>query len=272
MMFYVHPELKTYFTANKIIFETFMSLKGVCFRKQPGRLTQEIMLNEQYYFIKQHIGVGWKEIIKNLLQLKKPVVSAFNEWAAIKKCQTLGILTPQIAAYGKKGWHPASLQSFILTKALKNTQSLEEICKNWQLAPPAFCFKLNLLKEIARIARLLHSNGMNHRDFYLCHFLLDKNSINTAYIKLFLIDLHRTQIRKKTPIRWIIKDLAGLYFSSKEIGLTLRDLLRFRYFYHQQSLRLSVAKDNSFWQKIIARGEKLYRDHYALATTTTNRL
>jgi hypothetical protein len=42
-----------------------------------------------------------------------------------------------------------------------------------------------------------------------------------------LIDLHRAQLRKKTPRRWVVKDVAGLYFSVMDIGLTQRDLFRF---------------------------------------------
>ena len=81
----------------------------------------------------------------------------------------------------------------------------------------------------------MHENGMNHRDFYLCHFLLDNkfaehNTIEES-TKLFLIDLHRAQIRFATPLRWIVKDLGSLYFSAAEVPLTKRDLFRFMKIY-----------------------------------------
>ena len=41
-------------------------------------------------------------------------------------------------------------------------------------------------------------------------------------MRLYLIDLHRMQLRRKTPSRWIVKDIAGLYYSSMDIGLTKR--------------------------------------------------
>ncbi|MCH9022977.1 MAG: hypothetical protein IID32_09455 [Planctomycetes bacterium] len=59
---------------------------------------------------------------------------------------------------------------------------------------------------------------------YLCHFLL-KPTDHTAPA-LYLIDLHRLQIRKKTPPRWIIKDLAQLHYSALNL-LTKTDMLRF---------------------------------------------
>ena len=80
-------------------------------------------------------------------------------------------------------------------------------------------------------------------------------------IKLYLIDLHRAQIRRSTPKRWVIKDLTGLYFSSKDIGLTQRDLYRFMKMYRNKPLREIIGSEKTFWQKVVERGEQLYRDH-----------
>lgn len=38
-----------------------------------------------YLFVKIHRGVGWKEILKNLLSLRLPVLGAGNEWRAIAR-------------------------------------------------------------------------------------------------------------------------------------------------------------------------------------------
>jgi len=245
-----------------------MALKGECFREQKGRLTQRIKLGEKYYFIKQHFGVGFKEIFKNILQGRWPVLSAKNEWLAINKLQSLGIAVAKAWGFGLKGSNPARLQSFILMEELTPVISLEELGKTWRTNSPRFDLKLKLIKEVAHIARTLHQNGLNHRDFYLCHFLLDLSGDKSilknpqAPLKLFLIDLHRTQIRANAPKRWIIKDLGGLYFSSVELGLTQRDCLRFIKYYHAtQSLREILTSKGKFWHKVKMRGEKLYHDH-----------
>ena len=78
--------------------------------------------------------------------------------------------------------------------------------------------------------------------------------------KLALIDLHRAGIRRVVPERWIIKDLAGLYFSCQHIGLTQRDKLRFMRHYRQQSLRTIMETEHQFWEKVSIRGNT-YRDH-----------
>lgn len=237
-------------------FDEMMALKGECFRQQKGRLTQRVIIEGQSYFIKQHAGVGWKEIIKNLVQLRWPVLGAKEEWLALQTLQSLGVSVPRPIAFERRGLNPATQQSYILMEDLTPARSLEDIGKTWAKTKPTFAFKQILIAEVARIARLMHENGMNHRDFYICHFLL------TAHpFRLSLIDLHRTQIRRLTPERWIIKDLAGIYFSSMDIGLTERDRLRFMKAYRQKPLSDILNSERAFWQKVKIRGEQLYRDH-----------
>ena len=249
----------------QLFFKTFadvMLQQGEVYRELENRRTQRIILGSRAYFLKQHFGVGWKEIIKNLCQLRLPVVSAKNEWLALKKLRQLAIPAPRVLGYGCRGMNPATRQSFILTQELPSHISLEDFCKNWRIQSPAFQLKQQLIKEVARIARVIHTNGMNHRDFYICHFLLDQRlQDSTVKPTLYLIDLHRAQLRKRVPKRWLIKDLAGLYFSSKDIGLTQRDMLRFMREYRNKSLNLVLTEEAAFWQRVKKRGDKLYQRH-----------
>lgn len=258
MIFIVDPKIKNLLPPQQDAFDHIMALRGETYRELENRRTQKILLGNKHYFLKQHFGVGWKEIFKNILQLRLPVISAKNEWLAITRLHTLGIPTLNVVGYGRRGWDPAHMQSFLMTEELPEHISLEDFCKNWKTNPPDFLFKQKLLNEVARIAKTIHQNGINHRDFYICHFLLTKPYSDG---KLYLIDLHRAQIRRETPVRWIIKDLAGLYFSSKDIGLTTRDLLRFMKEYRNKSLRDLINMEPAFWQKVKQRGDKLYQQH-----------
>jgi heptose I phosphotransferase len=84
----------------------------------------------------------------------------------------------------------------------------------------------------------MHRAGVNHRDCYICHFLLHTDRPVTADdFRLSVIDLHRAQTRDVVPRRWRDKDLAALYFSALDIGLTRRDLLRFLKGYFRYPLR-----------------------------------
>lgn len=239
-------------------FAAIMNLRGEVYRQQKNRRTIRFKTASKSYFAKIHSGIGWKEIIKNLMQLRLPIMSASNEWQAIQHLEKLGIPTMRIAGFGCRGKNPAKLESFIVTEELLHTESLEDFCKNWILSPPASSVKRALINKVAAIARTMHDSGMNHRDFYLCHFLLELSqplATPTQATPLHLIDLHRARLWRKLPERWRIKDLSGLYFSSLNIGLTKRDLLRFVIAYSNCSLRKVNVE---FWNKVVTRAIKLY--------------
>src|SRR5690606_41125279 len=47
-------------------FDSIMQLHGEVFRDVPGRKTIRVRIGGKCYFVKQHFGVGWREIFKNL--------------------------------------------------------------------------------------------------------------------------------------------------------------------------------------------------------------
>jgi heptose I phosphotransferase len=217
----------------------------------------------QIHYVKFHQGVGWREIAKNLFQLRLPVVGASNEWYAINRLHQLGLDTLNAVAYGKKGLNPAKQQSFIVTEELSNTLSLAEFAETWPERPPEFLLKKALIEKVAVIAREIHRAGINHRDLYICHFLLDIASgvedVNSEKIRLFLVDLHRAQIRTSVPKRWLVKDVGSIYFSALDIGLTKRDALRFLKIYYEQPLRQILIERGDFIRLVENRAVQLYR-------------
>ncbi len=243
------PDVIQQSLGNPDTFDALMQLQGKAFRDVKGRKTIQVQLAGKSYFLKQHFGVGWREIVKNLLSFKKPILGAMTEVCAIEKLDELGIATTPLVAYGQRGSNPANLQSFVLTQDLGDITSLEDLCANWKKSPPDAKFKRRLIMQVAAIAKKLHENGVNHRDFYICHFCLDNTALPA--IKLYLIDLHRVLIHASPSFSANVKDIAALYFSSMDIGLTPRDYLRFKRYYQQQ-------QDANFWQQVEARAQKLY--------------
>ena len=264
------PEFAAQLPAGINTFDYLMQLDGEMFRDIANRRTLRFTLGGKRYFLKAHYGVGWKEILKNLLTLRLPVLGARNEWRAIQKLTQMGVDTMTFVAYGERGINPANRQSFVITEALENTVSLEDFCADWEINPPAsksaLRLKRALIFRVATIARRMHTSGINHRDFYLCHFLLDVSaevlSRPPETLRLSLIDLHRVQIRKRTPMRWVVKDIGGLYFSSMRIGLTRRDLYRFMQVYRDTTLRATLREDGKFWSRCHLRACSLYHSFY----------
>ena len=271
---YIDRDLKHLFEEGHL-FEQVSRMKGQEFRSLENRRTVLIESGGQRYFTKTHFGVGWKEIIKNLCQLRMPVLGAENEFKALNALREIGVDSLQPVAYSSKGRNPAQRKSCIVTRALENSISLEDLFEGRLLTVRQ---KRILIPKLAKIAQRIHSNGINHRDFYLCHFLVDKspflneepheqsngNPVNELFdaseelLRPFLIDLHRAQIRKSTPWRWRVKDIGGLFFSGFEYDLTRRDVFRFMIHYSGKPLRETLDSDKRFWKAVFSRAEKLY--------------
>ncbi len=259
------PALKQKFSGDDA-FDKVLAMDGAIFRNHKGRKTLRFVHEGKGYFLKIHPGVGWREIIKNLLYLRMPVLGARHEHDAILALEKLDILTMKIAGYGHRGRNPAKIESFLITEEIENAVSLEDLTKDWKRNPPHPKLKRSLIRKIADIARGMHQHGLNHRDFYICHFLLPenwlaKNDYDTDP-PLHVIDLHRTQIRSRVPERWLVKDLAGLHFSSMDAGLTQRDLLRFLTCYEKMSIQHIMSNRPAFWLKVNNLALKLYRKHF----------
>lgn len=238
------------------VFAAARALDGTVFRALEQRQTLAFTLQGRRYFIKRHQGARIGEILKNLLSLRLPVVSARNEYRALRAMQAAGLAVPEPAAYGRRGLLPAQLESFLVTHDVGPHESLEDHCRDWATRPPAFRHKQALLQQVADIARRMHGAGICHRDFYLCHFLRRARDG-----QLVVIDLHRALVERQLGQRWIIKDLGGLWFSAMAAGLTQRDLWRFLCAYRQQPLRVILAREAGFWRAVQRRAVRLWRRH-----------
>jgi heptose I phosphotransferase len=200
--------------------------------------------------------VGWKEIFKNLFKLTLPTISANREWKAINKLNKLNISCPEAVAVCSRGFNPANSESFLITKSLVNTISLEEALQEGRYESLDVKEKKRLIFKIADISRKMHDGGVNHRDYYLCHFHIDKNLDLTKNI--YVIDLHRAQIRSSVPIRWLEKDIGGLLHSALGFGLSERDLYRFLMAYFNLPIREILEKNTSFVKRSIRRAFSMY--------------
>ena len=276
-MVYIARELMGRFgqgMAQEDLFDQVAGVQGELYREAAGRRTIKFDENGRSYFAKIHFGVGWAEIFKNLLQGRLPVLGAGDEWRALKRLGEMGIDTMHPVMYYSSGQNPARIRSCIITRSLDNTLSLEGLCLGANESGKALdlTLKRNLITRVAGIARKMHAGGMNHRDFYLCHFLMelssgDQSTQGQNNPRLYLIDLHRAQLRNKTPGRWRVKDIGGLFYSAFDAGLTKRDLLRFvrDYLPEGGTLRETLHRDRAFWRRVRRRAARLYlQDHDVL--------
>ena len=239
-------------------FAKAFALDGEVFRCVKNRKTIRFIWNGKPYFVKLHGGVGWKEIFKNLFQFKRPVLGAANEYRAIRHLERLGIDTMRVCAFGERGWNPAARESFLVTAELERMTPLEDFCRDWKIQPPDPALKRRLITRLAEVCAGMHYSGLNHRDCYICHFLLDRTALEQKdEIRLFVLDLHRAEIRKRIPRRLRVKDLAGIFFSSMDLGLSRADALRFMAVY-----RRGGPLDRHLWRDVQETALRLYRKEW----------
>lgn len=237
-------------------------LDGEVFRAVKNRRTFRFEVDGAGYFAKVHRGIGYRELFKNLLVGKIPSCGAANEYRAIRRCEELDIPTMTPAAYGTRGWNPARLESFLITEELTDCTSLEDYCLPWAVSPPPAAEKYALIDRLAQTVGTMHRDGLNHRDCYLCHFLRENAGTDPLSPQLHVIDLHRAQQRQQVPFHYRVKDVAGLYFSSMETGISRRDLCRFIRAYSLKPLRHELRENRRFWRAVARAAHKVYRkDH-----------
>ena len=275
---FLADHLKRFFEGDDL-FALVDRLPGEVFREIEDRRTIKVRIGTAGYFAKIHQGVGWVEILKNLSQGRLPVLGARNEWLALCALRNAGVPSMTPVLFCERGINPATRKSAILTESLESKVTLEDFASGEPV------LKRKLVTEVASMAREMHKAGVNHRDFYLCHFLMDAPTVENSEEAteeatkkdklpvLHLIDLHRAQIRRNVPRRWLVKDLGGLLFSAFEKDLTRRDLLRFVRIYSDRPLREVLVKEAGIWDEVIDRAIKLwFQDHDSLPVSVTRLL
>lgn len=246
--------------ARPDLFEYLMQVGGKTYRSVATRQTLKVRLGGRDYFIKRHQGVGWMEILKNWLTFKRPVVSARNEVKAIQALKNLGIPTTPYVGHGIKGCLPASLQSFVMTEDLGDIVTLEDVAITWQKQRPSLRYKRALIRRVAEIAGTLHAHGIYHRDFYICHFCFKRKEVEQSPPKLYVLDLHRVEIHQPPSARMQMKDLAALYFSAMDAGISRADRLMFLKHYYQAwpEQNWKESMQNALWARVNSRALQLY--------------
>lgn len=243
---------------GKDAFDEVEKISGEVARALETRRTLRFEVDGKGYYLKLHHGTTVKEILKNLLSFRLPVLGADREWNAIHRLKEHGVGTMTGVAYGQKNWNPLTRTSFIITEDLAPVMSLEEYCADWKVSRPNVKTKRLIIERVATMVREMHRCGINHRDCYICHFLMSLPFDGTEQgLQLSIIDLHRAQLREKVPLRWRNKDLIGLYYSSLNCGLSKTDIFRFLKTYFQSSLRDILTNESAFIEKARNKASKI---------------
>ncbi|MFV2089968.1 MAG: lipopolysaccharide core heptose(I) kinase RfaP, partial [Pseudomonadales bacterium] len=220
---FVREDVREFFSKHAPLDDAW-AMSGEMVRHVAGRETLKVCLDEKIFYLKRHRGVGWLEVMKNWLVLKRPTMGARNEFAVCQHLERVGITAPTVAAFAETGALPTSRCSFVLCDALIGYEDLEQLTLKWFDEPADSLEMRRLVIRVAEFAKRFHESGVVHRDFYLCHLLLSNNPRRE---ELGVLDLHRALIFDTLPDHWRQRDLAALLYSSLDLPLSRRAWLRF---------------------------------------------
>lgn len=168
---------------------------------------------------------------------------AVQEWRHLRWADAIGMPVPAAVAAGEYIGPWARLRSFLAVEELTDMLPLHEAvpAAASRLDSATFAaWKRTLGAEVARLTRSLHTRRYFHKDLYLCHFYIPRQSIEDSPRShgrvcwqghVYLIDLHRLGHHRFTWRFRQMKDLAQLLYSSDVPGITVRDRLRFWHAY-----------------------------------------
>ncbi|PKL46850.1 MAG: lipopolysaccharide heptosyltransferase II [Planctomycetes bacterium HGW-Planctomycetes-1] len=191
-------------------------------------------------FLKRYQNIPKLIQLKNRLARRKKISMMACDNQPAEELRKLGINTPRTIAFGEQWQELFEKRSFIITEKIPDASSLEE---NLPLE------RENFIENLAAFVRKFHDTGFRHRDLYLCHIFCDSKTNFT------LIDLNRVFKPLLFSKKYLIKDLAQLYYSAPGNSVTEADWLKFFLAYWQKD-KLS-KQDELLIKKIKSKARKM---------------
>jgi heptose I phosphotransferase len=237
--------------ANGIInAESLWKLKGESVKKKiEERRTEKIILEDNgreiEMYLKKYRPISLMEAVKNIVCFKPVFLDgAIHEWKALTGFARAGIPTPeQIVAAEFSG------QTCVMTLGIKDYIRASDLFASF--SEKDFSRKKRLIAKIADIVARMHAANFAHQDLYLLHFFVCPNEND----KVHIIDLQRVIISSRLSSRWLVKDLAQLLFSARDL-CSEWDIARF-WIRYTALFRMSLKKDKKFIARILWKAEKI---------------
>jgi len=186
---------------------------------------------ERTFYLKRYSRPPLGEQLRRVREASPFRGSAWREARFAMRLTRLGVPTIRLAAFGEKMVGPWEKASFMMSEEVPG-ESLEKLADRvhmGQAPAPPWEDRVEIIRQLAVIAALLHHHGLFHRDLYLSHVFWSRNA--DGGIVLWLIDLARMLQKPVCRRRWQVKDLAALHYSAPAGLVTRADRLRFLYYY-----------------------------------------
>jgi heptose I phosphotransferase len=214
-------------------------------------------------YLKRHrVPLSWWQRVGRACG-RSIVTEGGREWRNILALHDEQVPTVMPVAVGERVRNGLQ-ESFVVTRGLEEYESLERLAPK-RFVPPltgeVIAEKRALIRAIAAVTARMHWKRMCHRDYYFSHIFVRRAAftaeVSTPDVRL--IDLQRVLIRPWFWPRWVIKDLASLYYHAAYlpegcVKLTRTDVLRFLKVYCPERMR-----DRRFMTRVRRKAERIAR-------------
>ena len=259
--FYVAPEFEAAFTEQGLTsVDAVFKFDGGhdLFKKNIGtyRSRLRFMVNDppRTLFLKRYDRAPIKVQLFNWLNGRTRRTCSMCELEPILELSNHGIPTPRPVAHGQTWGLWLERRSFLVTEKIPDAESLSKrlpSCFYGPTTPESLRQRHQFLTQLAGFIRRFHDLGYNHRDLYLTHIFQDTQG------KFFLIDLARAFRPIVFKRRFLVKDLAQVFYSLPSRHFSQTDRLRFYLAY--RGLRRLTGPDKQLIRCIIIKANRMAR-------------
>jgi tRNA A-37 threonylcarbamoyl transferase component Bud32 len=222
--------------------------------KYRSRLQFEIDSPAATVFLKRYERPPILVQLRNWLTSRSRVSCGVVGFKAASELQAGGINTPKILFYGEQWGAFFERRSFIITEKIPGAESLERKLPDYfsdMTTVEQLKLRRSFISQLAIFVKKFHETGYCHRDLYLAHIFYSESG------EFYLIDLARAFKPVIRHRRFLIKDIAQVYYSAPAKYFSKTDRLRF-YIAYTERHKLN-RKDKVFIRKIINRARRMAR-------------
>jgi hypothetical protein len=259
--FYVVEEYRQAFTELGLtsIDDVFKFDQGQdLFKKNIGNFRSRFRFQTEHpartFFLKRYDHPPIKTQLTNWIDGRKRRSCCRMELEPIRELNDHQVCAPSPIAYGHLWGWLFEKKSFLITEEIADGDSLERRLPTYFYSPSTpqtLCRRRNFVKHMAHFIRRFHDLGYRHRDLYFSHIFCDTKD------KLYLIDLARAFRPIILQRRFLIKDLAQVFYSMSAQYFSRTDRLRF--YLHYAGIKRLRTRDKSLIRSIVNKAKRMAR-------------
>ncbi|MBN2181345.1 MAG: lipopolysaccharide heptosyltransferase II [Sedimentisphaerales bacterium] len=261
--FFIDPAYKSAFdtlgldSINAVFsFDTAKNLKKKNLARFRSRLQFEIKLSDTSepltLFLKRYDNPPIRIQLKNWLATHGRKSCASVEFEASQRLTEAGINTPKTIAYGTQTAAIFEKRSFVITEKIPDAEALERKLPDFFNGPVTvknLKLRRSFISQLADFIKKFHETNYRHRDLYLSHIFYNDNG------SFYLIDLARVFKPFVFKLRYQIKDIAQMYYSSPGKVFSRTD--RMRFYLHYASRQKLTTEDKIFIKKVLNKAKQM---------------